>query len=143
MMDRYGTHQSFLRSMDQSGIVTTATVSSLFHSAISDELTVAVNFIDQSQQERMGFVKTMYYPAEIVNSIKPGDIVNIRYLEPSYEGYVILNDYYTDVRNYFGFAYDIILMMLVSWVLIIIRPEPLFWGFNLNLSVKPKEGIRQ
>lgn len=142
LMDRTGNHQSFLRKMDQ-GLVTTATVSSLLHSDDSDELNIAVNFIDLLQQERFGLIKTMYYPTEIVNSIKPGDIVNIRYLEPGYESQVILNDYYANVRNYFGFAYDVIVVMVVAWGFIIIHPEFLFWGFSEEKGVKSKAGIRQ
>lgn len=143
ILDRVGNHQSFLRNLDQSGMVTTATVSSFFQSAVSGEPTIAVDFIDPLQQERTGFIKTKYYPAEIIASIHRGDIVNIRYLEPAYESQVILNDYYANVRNYFGFAYDVIGMMLISWVLIIIHPEFLFLGFGQDWSAKPIGKIRK
>jgi hypothetical protein len=143
MIDRVGIHQGFLRKLDQSGMVTTATVSSIFRSAVSDEPTIAVDFMDQLQQERMGFIQTKYYPAEVVDSIHRGDVVNIRYLEPAYESQAILNDYYSNVCGYFGFAYDVIVMMLISWVLIIIHPEFLLLGFGQDWSVKPKEEIRR
>ena len=129
VIDRTGTHQAFLRRLEQNPVLTQAVVDQI------DSDWIVVRFADPNEKEaRIGLVKPVYYPPEVIRALKPGDTVNLRYMAPAYESQAVLDDYYAAVQNYLGFLIEPLIILLVAWVVIVRYPDLLFWGFIDDFS---------
>lgn len=134
VLDRAGTHQAFLRRLEQNSVLTQAVVDQV------DADWIVVRFADPNEKEpRIGLVKPVYYPPEVVRALQPGDTVSLRYMAPAYESQAVLNDYYNDVQNYLGFLWEPGIILLIAWVVIVRYPDFLFWGFIDDFDLLRKE----
>jgi hypothetical protein len=135
ILDRTGTQQSFLRRLEQTGVVAQAVVDRV------DPDWIVVRLTDQAGNEpRIGLIKPVYYPHEVVSALKPGDLVSVRYTNPEFESQAVLNDHLADVQNYWGFLWEPAIMMLIAWVVIVRWPYLLFWGFIEDGGADRREG---
>ncbi len=123
-LDGYSTHRDFLRRLAQNGATAQAIVER------ADETWVFVRFADpQGDPARVGLVRRSYYPAQVLAALQPGARLEIRYLLPIFESQAVITDRMADVEGYWGFLWQPGILLLASWVVIILHPEPLFWGF--------------
>lgn len=134
LLDRAGSHQDFLRRLEQNSAVAPAVVDQV------EPDWVIVRFTDPAQAEpRIGLVKPIYYPAALIAALKPGDALTVRYLTPASEGQAVLEDYYADLRGYWGFVWEPGILLLLSWLVIVRHPDFLFWGFIEDFGAVRKE----
>jgi len=106
----------------------------------SETLGWYVVFRDELGQERSGFVEPAYYPEVVQRQLVYGAQIRIRYLPESYASELILDRRLDDVRFYWGYARDVLWVLLVCWVLIIVHPEALYIAYVDPFSEKLKKG---
>ncbi len=128
-MDYGGAHLRLLSRLEQKGQVTTGRID--YISIHGNSLTVSLPGSDGS--EIKGYLELKYYSEETIQSLAVGDEVTIRFV-PGLNDYPIdlaLEEHLDQVRGYFSLALrQVLIMALVSWVVIVIHPEVLFYGFG-------------
>jgi hypothetical protein len=129
LLERGGEHVRYVQNLEDRGLTALATVE-------DDESPRYgwwyVRFDDPAQSEaRTGFIDEKYYTRAVVDSLHRGVQVEIRYLPESYENFFVLEAHFGQVRYYWGFAYDIGVMFLISWLVVILHPEFLYIGYNV------------
>jgi hypothetical protein len=129
LLDRGGAHWRFVNKLEQKGLVAQAVVA-------DDEPSAAlgwmVEFDDPAQpDERYGWVDPAYYSPEVAATLKPGAEIEIRYLPQSYESDVVLNRHFDQVKGYWGYATDVGIAFIVSWLVLIWHPEFLYLGYDV------------
>lgn len=126
LVERYAEHHRFLDQLETSGQEAWAIVGT---GKPSEQFGYYVTFRDTTGAERSGFLKPDYYTPDVVQTVRPGAEVRIRYLAPSYESAVVLADHLDAVRAYWGFAYDVLIILGVSWVWLVFYPDFLYIGY--------------
>ena len=130
------TQRRYVRRLDEVGQVTQGIVD--FQSKENDW--IMVEFTDASGEHRANVLEMKYYPENAWQQLTPGTEVTIRYLPLPNIGSdrVVLEDRLACVREYVGiFENDTGTVTLISWAILVIKPEILYLGLvdleKLNL----------
>jgi len=127
LLDRGGAHYRFVNRLERSGQVTEGTIISSEKDAVLG-WSLALEELDQEETQYV-FLQDRYYPAEVSTGLHAGGIVTVRYL-PGYESaYVVLEEYFGEVKGYLGFAIEPWGIMLAAWLWLIFCPELLYLGY--------------
>jgi len=130
LLDRGGTHFRMVQKFERECLVVEARI---VVSEPAESIGWMVEFDDPVQaQTRTGWLEDHYYSAEVKATFARNARVIIRYLPQPYETDVVLNDHFGQVQRYWGFAYDVGIMFLVSWVIVVLHPEFLYIGYDVQ-----------
>lgn len=120
-LERVGEYRGFVDDLSDNGKITQAKVTGIF-----DDL-LTIEFVDpQTEDTRYGVIETEYYAADVLDGIKPHDVIEIRYLLPAYESHAVIESAFNQVKSYWGYLTDVLVMFVISWVWIVIHPEFLY-----------------
>jgi hypothetical protein len=130
------TQRRYVRRLDEVGRITQGVVD--FQSR--ENGWIMVDFTDESGENRSNVLEMKYYSEDVWQQLTPGTEVTIRYLPyPSIgSDRVVLENEYARVREYVGvFENDVGTVTLISWAILVIKPEILYLGLvdleKLNL----------
>lgn len=125
----YGEHQSFVRNLTAHGIVTEAQLSSYEFG----EPYIAVEFRDEDGVTRYGTIATEYYSEDTLLKLTRRE--RIRYLPEVYQSSFVLEDHFNTVKNYLGHLTVSISIMAISWIIVVIKPEFLYIGYDKSMDL--------
>ncbi len=137
LIERVGGHYRMVRAFEQRSLPAAAVIEGR---EPSETLGWYAVFQDEQGQERSGFIEPAYYPEALQQQLAYGAEIRIRYLPESYASELILDGRLDDVRFYWGYARDVLWVLLVCWVLIIVHPEALYIAYVDPFSEKFKKG---
>ncbi len=126
-LERHGDHRRFVTALEHEGRVAIATVD-----FVSEKNNwVDVYYQDEAGQNRYGRLEMHYYPEGAWEGLERNAEVEIRYLPESsrHAGEVVLADRLTRVRTHLGHIRDLLYAGAGCLLLIIYKPQPLFFGF--------------
>lgn len=125
-LDRWGAHNRLIDKLETYGKITEATVS-----YVDEGYRAGLDFIDSGGQERYGTLELRYYPADVVQTIRPDAKLRIVYIDAlvSEGDRTALADYYDDVRAAPAVTPDVWWMLGITWLLIAFYPKFVFLGF--------------
>ncbi|MGC9400588.1 MAG: hypothetical protein ACP5HM_15835 [Anaerolineae bacterium] len=130
------THRRYVRRLDEVGQVAQGVVD--FPS--EENGWIIVDFTDASGEHRANVLEMKYYPEETWQQLAPGTEVTVRYLPyPNIDSdRIVLENELERVRKYVGFFENHMgTVTLISWALLVIKPEILYLGLvdieKLNL----------
>jgi hypothetical protein len=126
LVDRWGTHNRFLRSLEAYGKTAEARVS------YTDEEynRAGVDFVDSAGNEKYGTLDFRYYSPEVVQTIQPGKTMRVIYIDKliSENEKTALAEHYDDVKNASPVTADVWWMLGISWLVVALRPHFVFLG---------------
>jgi hypothetical protein len=129
LLDRAGEHAQFLNAMHTHGRVVDGQVSGVER----EDALIFVRYIDGGQEET-GLLYTKYYP-EALNMLNEGQALRIRFDPHDVDRNLVWEDHFSAVENYWGYAVDSGLMLLIGWLIVVIHPEFLYIGYA---EIQPK-----
>ncbi|MCB0115361.1 MAG: hypothetical protein KDD84_14780 [Caldilineaceae bacterium] len=92
-----------------------------------------VVFVDAAGGERFAILRTVYYPSAVRAALQEGTVQTIRYLPPYAEG-PVLEDHLDTVLRYRKPLTGLWVMLAVSWAILILRPDFLYFGYVKDLD---------
>lgn len=127
--EAYGTHRAFVRSMTERGLIAEAQISMY---QAGDQY-IAVEFRDENGETRYGTIDTRYYNLEKLENLD--STLSIRYLPERYESSYIIEDYFFDFRDYNDNLVTPFLLMAISWLVIVLKPQFLYIGYDSAMQL--------
>ncbi len=122
-------HPNLVRRLEAEGYVAQGDISHIY-----DDGDLYVEFIDFEGKQRSEIIDMTYYSDAVKNDIVAGAQRRVRYLYYSGEG-VVLEDHFDAVRNYKKPLDALWVMFITSWIVIVIRPDWLYFGFTDEISL--------
>ncbi len=116
-------HRNFVRDLEVDGYVTQATVTHIY-----DDAELLVEFVDNREFERSEIIEVQYYDAQTLASITEGTTLDIRYLDYLVQP-PVLDAHFQQVQAYRVPLGGLWTILLMSWLIIIVRPDWLYTGF--------------
>jgi len=125
-LDRWGAHNRLIDKLETYGKITEARVS-----YVDEGYRAGLHFIDAGGQERYGTLELRYYPADVVQTIRPDATLRIVYIDAvvSEGDRTALADYYEQVLAAPAITSDVWWMLGMTWLLIAFYPQFVFLGF--------------
>lgn len=125
-LDRWGAQNRFLRNLETYGKQAEAHVTYLD----DEDQYAGLTLFDSNGQERFGRLDFRYYPAEVVKSIRPGDTLQVLYIDAliSEGERTALLEYYPAVQRAPAISADVWWVLGISWLVIAIYPQFVFLG---------------
>jgi hypothetical protein len=126
LVDTWGTHNRLRQALEEVPLTVQADVASCY----PEDGYCFTTFVDQRGRERYGKLNWRYYSPEVradLEALERGDQVLVRYPDDWGENEVILAGDYHDFQEYRGYFYDMGIVGLVSWFILIRHPEVLLF----------------
>lgn len=126
-VENVATHRRYVRRLDEVGQVAQGVVDS----QSEENGWIIVDFTDASGEHRANVLEMKYYPEETWQQLTSGTELTIRYLPLPNIGSdrIVLEDEIERVREYVGiFENDTGTVTLISWAILVIKPEILYLG---------------
>lgn len=125
LLDYGGQHYKLVKTLHEQGVQAQAKVVD----APPTSLGIPVVFNQPDYGEQYLFIKVDYYSPGVIESLHAGDQVAILYLPEYNESRAVLADHFADVKHWYGFAVEPLIMMLVACLAVIVHPEVLYIGY--------------
>lgn len=130
-IDRWTTQNNFIRNLEEYGKITSARVSYIDE----ENHRAGVDYLDAQGQKNYGSLELRYYSPETIANLHVGASLQIIYIDAlvSENEKTALADEFASVRNAFPINAEVGWVLLISWLIVAIKPQFVFLGiFDLD-----------
>ena len=121
-------HPSYVAQLEEEGRVATATVTYLY-----DDGDVLLAFADDAGIAQSQILDPLFYPPEVRRTLQLDSTHQIRYLASYQEG-PVLEAHFDRVRAYRKPMGGLYFLLVLSWIVLVIRPDFLYIGYVTDLE---------
>ena len=143
--DNYGAHRRLREALEKTPQTAMATITNCYE----EDRYCSAGCVDTDGQEHYCKLDWRYYPEEIrvgLARLERGDMVTVRFAPQAPNGEVVLAEHYEVFTEYKGYLYDLGIVGLVCWGILILHPEIMLFSlvdnFNQVLDTKWKRMTR-
>jgi hypothetical protein len=126
--DQANQHWRLLNNLQAYGAVTSGNISYVS----PEDGRAGVDFVRSDGSEFYAVLKLQYYPESVVESLAPGQVLLIYYIDEVVSGWdeAVLAEYYDYVQAHFPISPETLWIMGICLLIIALQPQVVFWGFD-------------